>query len=196
MQRPRMRSAGRRPAAPDRARPNWVVASLLAGIAMAGFVMLVAATLLHKGFLTPLYMIAAPLTGPDEATVSLSQARAGDPLWYAPGSLTLGALVHLTWSLMFGAVFSWAVTRLQVAGPGVVAAAVLYGLAVMLVMSFVTLPLVAGVLGGGTVVSDMPARVGWATWIIAHIVFGFVLGTLSVPRPRRGRPLDHDTVIA
>ncbi len=193
MERPRIPRAERRPAAPDQAGHNWVLASLLAGMAMAGFVMLVAATLLDKGFFTPLYMIAAPLTGPDEAMASLSQARAGDPLFYVPGAVTLGALVHLTWSLLFGAVFSSVATRVRVTGPGLVAAGVLYALAVMLVMSFVTLPVVAEVLGGGAVVSDMPVRVGWATWIIAHIVFGVVLGTLSA---RRRQPLDHDTVIA
>ncbi len=83
MSAPYLPRAGPRPAGADRARPNWVLVSLLAGIAMAGLLMLVA-TLLRKGFLTPLYLVAAPFTGPGEATTSLAAADAGDPLVYAP----------------------------------------------------------------------------------------------------------------
>jgi hypothetical protein len=148
---------------------------------MAVLLMLVA-TVLRKGFLTPLYMIAAPFTGPDEATTSMAAAGAGDPLLYAPGAVTLGTLVHLTCSLLFGAVFAALASRYRVAGPGVLAAGVLYALAVMLVTSFAVLPLGAELLGGGAVVADMAAQLGWATWIVAHIVFGLVLGRLSMPR--------------
>jgi hypothetical protein len=79
-----------------------VPASLLAGLAMAVLLMLVA-TLQREGFFTPLYLIAAPITGADEATISIAAAEAGDPLHYAPGTVMLGALVHLTCSLLFGA---------------------------------------------------------------------------------------------
>lgn len=181
MSAPYLPRAGPGPAGADRARPNWVLASLLAGIAMAVLLMLVA-TLVRKGFLTPLYLVAAPFTGPDEATTSMAAAEAGNPLFYAPGAVTLGAPVHLTCSLLFGAVFASLVTRIRVAGPGVVAAGVLYALAVMLVMSFAVLPLTAEVLGGGAVVAGMAARLGWATWIVAHVVYGLVLGRLSMPR--------------
>jgi hypothetical protein len=181
MAAPRTSRAGPGPAPVDQARPNWVPASLLAGIAMAVLLMLVA-TALRKGFLTPLYLIAAPFTGADASTTSMAAAEAGDPLLYAPGAVTLGALVHLTCSLLFGAVFASLATRFQVAGPGVLAAGVLYALAVMLAMSSVVLPLGAEVLGGGAVVADMPAQLGWATWIVAHVVFGLVLGRLSMPR--------------
>ena len=184
MAAPQMPRVGPEPAGADRARPNWVLASLLAGIAMAVLLMLVA-TLLRKGFFTPLYLVAAPFTASDEATTSMAAAKAGDPLFYAPGAVTLGALVHLTCSMLFGAVFASLVTRIRVAGPGVVAAGVLYALAVMLVMSFAVLPLAAEVLGGGVVVVDMAVRLGWATWIVAHVVYGLVLGRLSVPRSGR-----------
>jgi hypothetical protein len=80
-----------------------------------------------------------------------------------------------------------------VAGPGLVAAGVLYALAVMVVMSFAVLPLAAELLGGGTVVEDMAARLGWATWIVAHVTFGVLLGTLSVPRS--DRVTDQDTLV-
>lgn len=181
MAAPQMPRAGPGLAEADRDRPNWVLASLLAGIAMAGLLMLVA-TLLRKGFLTPLYLVAAPFTGPDEAATSMAAADAGDPLFYAPGAVTLGVLVHLTCSLLFGAVFASLVPRIRVAGSGVVAAGVLYALAVMLVMSFAVLPLVAEVLSGGAVVADMATHLGWATWIVAHVVYGLVLGRLSMPR--------------
>jgi hypothetical protein len=59
---------------------------------------------------------------------------------------------------------------------------VLYALAVMLVMSFAVLPLAAEVLSGGAVVADMATQLGWATWIVAHVVYGLVLGRLSMPR--------------
>jgi hypothetical protein len=193
MAAPQMPRAGPGPAEADRARPNWVLASLLAGIAMAGLLMLVA-TLLRKGFLTPLYLVAAPFTGPDEATTSMAAADAGDPLFYAPGAVTLGVLVHLTCSLLFGAVFASLVTRLPVAGPGVVAAGVLYALTVMLGMSFALLPLAADVLGGDAVVADMAARLGWATWIVAHVVYGLVLGRLSMPQTGR-LEVDRDRLV-
>ena len=76
MAAPHLPRAGPRPAGADRDRPNWVLTSLLAGIAMAVLLMLVA-TLLRKGFLTPLYLVAAPFIGPDEATTSMAAADAG-----------------------------------------------------------------------------------------------------------------------
>jgi hypothetical protein len=181
MAAPQMPRAGPGPAEADRDRPNWVLASLLAGIAMAVLLMLVA-TLLRKGFLTPLYLVAAPFTGADEAIASAAEAEAGDPLFYAPGVVTLGALIHLTCSLLLGAVFASLIPRIRVVGPGVVAAGVLYALAVMLAMSFAMLPLAAEVLSGGAVVADMAAQLGWANWIVAHVVYGLVLGRLSMPR--------------
>lgn len=193
MAAPQMPRARPGPAEADLDRPNWVLASLLAGIAMAVLLMLVA-TLLRKGFFTPLYLVAAPFTGADEATTSMAAAEAGNPLFYAPGPVTLGALVHLTSSLLSGAVFASLLPRIRVAGPGVVAAGVLYALAVMLVMSFAVLPLAAEVLGGGTVVADMAARLGWATWIVAHVVYGLVLGRLSMPHTGRVM-VDRDRLV-
>jgi hypothetical protein len=69
-------------------------------------------------------------------------------------------------------------------------AGIVYGLAVMLVMAFVALPIIASVFGGGDPVSDMPRLPGWGTFAIEHAMYGAVLGLWPLLRgsqlgPRR-----------
>jgi hypothetical protein len=64
----------------------------------------------------------------------------------------------------------------------------------MLVMSFAVLPLAAEVLSGGAVVADMATQLGWATWIVAHVVYGLVLGRLSMPQIGR-LEVDRDRLV-
>jgi hypothetical protein len=54
---------------------------------------------------------------------------------------------------------------------------IVYGLAVMLVMAFLALPVIAAAFGGGEPVSGMPrSQDGWGTFAIEHAIYGAVLG--------------------
>jgi hypothetical protein len=61
------------------------------------------------------------------------------------------------------------------------------------VMSFVALPVIADVFGGGDPISEMPRLVGWGTFAVEHALYGFVLGLWpllkgSEARARRSVP--------
>ena len=71
--------------------------------------------------------------------------------------------------------------RLQGAAPPVVAG-VVFGLAIMVFMSVITLPITAAVLGGGRPIEEMPSMVGWGTFSIEHAMFGLVLGIWAAAR--------------
>ncbi len=58
-----------------------------------------------------------------------------------------------------------------------------YGFVVLLVMSYVVLPVAAELFDGGKPISDMAEMVGWGTFTLEHLVFGMVLGLWPLLRP-------------
>src|SRR5258708_3883282 len=70
---------------------------MLGGILMMLFVMLATATYLQMGFFTPLYAIAAPLTGPQALITSLLRGS----FYLAFGPALLGLVFHLLGSFSF-----------------------------------------------------------------------------------------------
>lgn len=148
-----------------------VVAGLVAGIAMAMYAMLASATFLGQGVLTPLYAIASPLTGQRAMMASMRTW-----LYVSVGCIVLGLMIHMLWSAAYGVIFGVLARALHLAGVGVVVAGMLYGMVVLLLMSFVVLPVV----GAGS----MPGTVGWPSFTVEHLVFGMVLGAWPLVRPQ------------
>ena len=160
-----------------------VVAGLVAAIVMGIFAMFAAATYQGTGFFTPLYHIASPIIDGDQMMASMDAATRGDVFTFDPGSAFLGAAIHLMWGAFWGAVF-FALARalrLRSAAP-LAGAGIVFGLAVMVFMSLVTLPITAATLGGGRPIEEMPSVVGWGTFSIEHAMFGLVLGIWAAAR--------------
>jgi hypothetical protein len=173
---------------------NWATGlgtGLLAGIIMAMFAMIAGATYLNKGFFTPLYMIGAPFAGTEDVMTSIQHARSGNMFWFSLGAALSGAAVHAGMSAFLGLAFGVVAGRPTMLNGAI--AGITYALVVMLLTSFVVLPITAAILGGGSVVNHMPSRVGWPTWVTSHVIYGLVLGSgVSVLRQRTGqgqRPL-------
>lgn len=104
------------------------------------------------------------------------QAMQGNDFFFQAGPAMLGLAVHMMVGAAFGLLFAPIARGLRLRGAAAILASVAYGLLVMVVMSFVGLPVVAGVFGGGKPIADMPTMVGWTTFAIEHGLFGLVLG--------------------
>ncbi|MBA3551511.1 MAG: hypothetical protein H0W27_01390 [Actinobacteria bacterium] len=141
-------------------------------LVMAMFAMIAAATYQHTGFFTPLYHIASPIIGTD------TMMRSMGTTYFSAGPALLGLVVHMIVGIVFGVVFALGASRLGVRGAAAAPIGVVYGVAVMLFMAYVGLPITAAVLRGGDMVSDMATLVGWGTFTAEHAIYGLVLGAI------------------
>jgi hypothetical protein len=167
------------PAATVRSRPllaTGAVAGILGAVAMAVFAMIASATYHGVGFFTPMYHIASSLIGPDAMMTSAGEAMAGNVFYFAAGPGLLGFGLHLSVGAVFGTIFALLVAALRVRGPALVPVGIVYGALVLVLMSFVGLPIAASIFGGGDPIRDMPSMAGWWTFTIEHLLFGAVLG--------------------
>ncbi|HET7639803.1 MAG TPA: hypothetical protein VFK47_13840, partial [Ktedonobacteraceae bacterium] len=138
---------------------------VLGGILMALFVMLATGTYLQMGLFTPLYAIAAPLTGPQALITSLLRGS----FYLAFGPALLGMVIHLLWAALWGVVFGLLARRLHLTGGLAIISGLVYGVLVMLVMSFIVVPIVGA--------PNLLQGVGTFLFIIAHALFyGLPLG--------------------
>jgi hypothetical protein len=152
---------------------------------MGLFMAVASATWGDAGFFTPFYRIAAVLD-PAAYDISLEQAAAGSRFWFEPQTALPGACVHLGLAAFFGMLFGllWRGRR---GGPGVtVLAGAGWGLVVALVMVPV-LGLAGRWLGGGDLISDAPALIGWPTYVAMHLIYGVSLGGIVALRAARPR---------
>jgi hypothetical protein len=172
----------KRPPAPQRALEAGIMAGMVAAVPMGLLVLVAAGTWQHTGFLTPAYRIVAMLD-PTPMRVSMEEAASGSPFYADQQPLVAGVGAHLAVGAFFGMVFALLARALRPRGPAALAAGVGYGLAVMAFMVLLGLPLVAGVLGGGEVISNLPAGVGWPAFAAGHVVYGLVLGAWLLLRP-------------
>jgi hypothetical protein len=156
---------------------------MLAAVLMLSYAMLASVTFLHQGICTPLYGAASPLLGDSSMMRSMQQE-----MYVTPGPLLLGLLCHLLWAAFYGALFGALLCALRLRGVGAMMGGLLYGLLVMLFMGFVLLPVVGA--------AALPALIGWPSFTIEHVLFGFMLGLWPVPHPQDvhtltpGAPLD------
>jgi hypothetical protein len=164
----------------------WIGAlvGVIAALVMGMFAMVASATYHDTGFFTPLHHIASALIAPDAMMRSMEAGMAGDTFAISPGPAVLGLALHLATGAFWGAIFGLIVSTGRLRGVVGLVAGVVYGLAVMVVMAFVALPLIASVFGGGEPISGMPRLAGWGTFTIEHAIYGAVLGLWAW---RRGR---------
>jgi len=171
-----------------------VVAALL----MAMFAMVAAAaTYQGTGFFTPLYHIASSLIDPATMMRSMDAAASGDAFTFSAGPAAVGVMLHLLTGAFWGAIFGLIVSTGRLNGWIGLLGGIVFGLAVMVVMAFVALPVIAEVFGGGDPVSDMPRLAGWGTFTIEHAIYGAVLGVWPLVKgseTRAARPMQETTV--
>lgn len=167
-----------------------VVAALVMGL----FAMIASATYQDTGFFTPLHHIASALIEPTAMMRSMEAGMAGDTFAISVGPALLGLALHLATGAFWGAIFGLIVGTGWLRGVIGLVGGIVYGLAVMIVMAFVALPVIASIFGGGEPISDMPRLAGWGTFTIEHAIYGAVLGLWPLLRgselqPRRaGQP--------
>jgi hypothetical protein len=141
----------------------------------------------QAGFFTPFYRIAAVLD-PAAYDISLEQAASGSKFWFEPQTALPGACVHLGLAAFFGLLFGLLWRGDRRAGPG---ATVLAGIAWGLVVAVVMVPVLrfcGQTVGGGGLIADAPALMGWPTYVAMHLVYGLSLGgivALRAAHPRR-----------
>ena len=164
-----------------------VLAGIVAGIVMAMYAMIAAATYQDTGFFTPLYHIASTFIDPTAMETSMKHAMGGDLYYFSAGPAALGLAIHMMTAVAFGVIFALVVTQLGLRGPVVPLVGVIYGLGVFALMGFAVLPLVADLFGAGKPISDMPEMVGYATFSVEHAIFGLFLGLVLAPRSKYER---------
>lgn len=147
------------------------IAGMIAGVVMAMYAMIASAFFLGQGFFTPLYGIASPIIGSEAMMTSMQKG-----LYFALGPAILGLVIHMMWSALYGVIFGQVVQAAHLTGAPAVVSGIVYGIVVMLFMSFVVLPIVGA---GG-----MPAAIGWVSFTIEHMMFGIVLGIWPIARPQ------------
>ena len=156
-----------------------------AAIVMAMYAMIAAATYQGTGFFTPLYHIASAVLDPSAMMRSMEAAGGGDTFVFSAGPAVVGVSLHLLTGAFWGAVFGLIVSTGRLRGVAGLIAGIVYGLAVMAVMAFIGLPVIAAVFGGGEPITDMPRLAGWGTFTIEHAIYGTVLGLWPLLRSSR-----------
>jgi uncharacterized membrane protein YagU involved in acid resistance len=152
------------------------VGGAVGAVVMAIFAMIAAATYQHTGFFTPLYHIASPIIGTE------TMLRSMGTTYFSAGPALLGLVVHMIVGIAFGIIFALVASRVGLRGPAAIGIGIVYGLAVMLFMAYIGLPITAAVLRGGDMVSDMATLVGWGTFSAEHAIYGLVLGATWAAR--------------
>ena len=167
-------------------------AGVIGSVVMGGYAMVAGATYQGSGLFTPLYHIAAVITAPVAVITSMQLAGRGDSFYFAAGPAAVGLVVHMVTGAAYGVVFGLLVWWLRLTKALTVALGTVYGVAVLLVSSFVGLPIAARVFGGGEPISGMPRLAGWGTFTVEHLIFGLVAGgvvALTAVARRAGEPV-------
>lgn len=152
------------------------VGGVAGAVVMAMYAMVVSVAVSKVGFFTPMYHIASAFISPTAMMTSMEQAAGGAGYYFVLGPALVGMVVHLMTGAVAGAIFGVAAALLRAPRAFAVLGGVGYGLVVMVVNSFVGLPIVAALFGGGQPISNMPRLVGWGTFTVEHVLFGLVLG--------------------
>lgn len=160
-------------------------AGVVASLVMAMFAMIAAATFLHSGFFTPLYHIASTFIAPDAMMQSMQATMAGHLFTFIPGPAMIGAFIHMMVGAGYGAVFGLSAGRARLSGAALVGAAIVWGLLVFEVSTWIALPAAAALFGGGDPVRNMAAMVGYGPFIVEHLIYGAALGLLLLKPANR-----------
>ena len=175
--------AQRRGAALERTVEKGVFFGIVAAIPMGICALLASGTYQARGFYTPAYDVAF-IIDPNTLGMSLAKAASGERFFMSRESFVFGLAVHVMVAGVFGAIFAVLATKLRLQGTRILLGGVIYGLAVMLVMSALVLPLAAPAFGAGTTISQMGSDIGWATFAALHAIYGLALGAWIYVRPQ------------
>lgn len=152
---------------------------VVASLAMALYAML-AAWAKDTGFFTPLHHIASLVVADDAMMSSMQAGMAGSAFHLEVGPAVLGAAIHMMTGAAYGAAFGVLLSRLHLPLVGVAGVGIAYGAAVFAMSAWVGLPIAAEVFSSGDQISSMASMAGWGTFVIEHLIYGLVLGLLSV----------------
>jgi hypothetical protein len=161
--------AGRRAETLERIAQRGIFAGFLASAVMGLLAMAASATYQARGFFTPAYHVAF-IIDPNTMGASLAKAGAGERFYFSREA--------------FGAIFALGARRLRLHGTKALAAGLAYGLAIMVVMSALVLPVAASMSGAGEAISQMGSEFGWPTFAALHAFFGLALGSWIYVRPQ------------
>jgi hypothetical protein len=175
--------AGRRTEVLERTLEKGVFVGVLASIVMGFCAMAASATYQGRGFFTPAYHVAF-IIDPNTMDLSLDRAATGDRFFMSQEAFVFGLAIHVMVAGVFGALFAVVATRLRLRGTQFLVGGLVYGLAAMLLMSALILPLAGAAFDAGAEISRMGSEIGWATVAALHAVFGLALGTWPYVRPQ------------
>lgn len=160
-----------------------IFAGFGASMIMGFFAMVASGTYGGRGFFTPAYHVAFTID-PNTLVQSLQKAEAGDRFFFAQESFIFGTVAHTMVGAILGALFAVLAMRLQFREKRALVGGLVYGLAVMVLMSVLVLPVVAKMSGAGQPISQMGGDIGWLTWVVLHAIFGLALGGWVYVRPQ------------
>ncbi len=179
-----MARTGRMPESSLSLAVGGAIAGMAASAVMVTYAMVAASTYQDTGFFTPLYHIASTFIEPSAMEASMQHAMGGDNFHFDLGPAALGMAIHLVTGAVLGAAFRVLIVALRSPRLTALPLGVGYGLVVLVVMSFVLLPVPAELFDGGKAISDMPNMVGWGTFSLEHVIFGLVLGLWALLQPQ------------
>lgn len=160
-----------------------IFAGFGASMAMGLLAMAGSATYAGRGFFTPAYHVAFTID-PNTLIQSLQKAEAGERFFFAQESFIFGSVAHVMVGAVLGALFAVLAMRLHLRDKRALVGGVVYGLAVLVLMSVLVLPVVAEMSGAGQPISRMGGDIGWLTWVVLHVIFGLALGLWVYVRPQ------------
>ena len=160
-----------------------IFAGFGASTVMGVFSMLASATYGGRGFFTPAYHVAFVID-PNTMVQSLEKAAAGERFFFSQQAFVFGMAAHVMVGAFFGALFAVLAIRLHLRDRRAVVGGLIYGVAVLVLMSALVLPAAANMSGAGQAISRMGGEIGWPTWVVLHAIFGLALGAWIYVRPQ------------
>ena len=160
-----------------------IFAGFGASMMMGFFAMAASGTYAGRGFFTPAYHVAFTID-PNTLGLSIQKAREGEPLFFSHEPFVFGVAAHVMVGAILGALFALLAPRLRLRERRALWGGLIYGLAIMVLMSVLILPVVAEMSGAGQPISRMGGDIGWPTWVALHAIFGLALGLWLYVRPQ------------
>ena len=160
-----------------------IFAGIGAATVMGFLAMAASATYAGRGFFTPAYHVAFTID-PNTLVQSLQKAEAGERFFFTQEAFMFGTAAHIMVGAVLGTVFAVLAMRLHLRDKRALVAGAVYGLAVLVIMSALVLPVVARMSGAGQPISRMGGEIGWLTWVVLHVIFGLALGLWVYVRPQ------------
>ena len=175
--------ARRRAAELEPVLQRGIFAGFGASMIMGFFAMVASGTYGGRGFFTPAYHVAFTID-PNTMGLSIQKAGEGERFFFSHEAFVFGVAAHVMVGALLGALFALLAPRLRLRDRRALWGGLIYGLAVMVLMSTLLLPLAAEMTGAGQPISRMGGEIGWPTWVVLHAIFGLALGTWVYVRPQ------------